>query len=192
MSDNVYLISNVHRSGSSMMMRCLEAGGMAADYDDSQEELNTLGSAKGYIPNPNGFYALAEDFQRPDFYEAHEGHVLKYPFRNLLTLVGGKYKLLFLKRNPEEIRLSMQAFAPDRSWGEDELLLDDYDQIVDSIIKLSSYRPDIDVIVLEYADIVKDPVAEFTKLRAAGWEFDIEKAAAMVQPELHRLKLEDK
>lgn len=187
-----YLISNVHRSGSSMMMRCLEAGGMDVAYDDSQEILNTIHGRDGYMPNTNGFYALSEDFSRKDFYQIYQGKTLKCPFRNLATLPEGKYKLVFIKRNPKEIRASMEAFTPGVHWGSDMDMLDQYDVIIDGLLNLLESRKDMDILVLNYSDIVSNPIVEFTKMKEAGWNIDVDKCASMVDESLHRFKLESK
>jgi hypothetical protein len=176
-----------------MMMRCLIEGGMDGSYDDRTEVLNELSKKNGgYIPNPNGFYQLNEDFDRGDLYQKYDGKLFKFPFKKLHKLPTGQYKIIFLKRNPEEIRLSMRAFNPEADWGEDMAILDTYESEMNKIINKVKNKSNITITVLNYADVVKDPVKEFTKIKDAGWPIDVEKAAAMVEPELYRLRLEIK
>ena len=184
----VYLVTNIHRSGSSMMMRCLEAGGMPVSYSDAHESLNTEFNTPEYIPNPNGFYAPPDNLEDITKYI---GTAFKFDFRSLLTLpIGMKYNILFIKRNPDEIRASMQAFTPYQSWNQDSTILEFYDLIIDSLLEEVRKREDVILTILNYADIVKTPLQEFQKLVNAGWNFDIEKASEKVDESLHRFKLE--
>lgn len=190
MKNEVYLICNVHRSGSSMMMRCLEAGGMPVVYSGDHESLNYDYNTPDYVPNPNGFYAPPSDFENVTKYV---GSALKFDFHLLLTLpVGIKYNILFMKRNPDEIRASMEAFMPNQSWSGNATILEFYDFIIDTILDEVRKRNDTIVTVLNYADVVKNPQQEFQKLVDAGWSFDIEKASEKVDESLHRFKLEQK
>ncbi|MBP9715205.1 MAG: hypothetical protein KBD52_01825 [Candidatus Pacebacteria bacterium] len=194
MQKEVYLISNIHRSGSSMMMRCLEAGGLPVAYDDVQESLNYEYNTPDYVPNPNGFYALQENFDEINVAQKYTGKALKYPFRLLLNLPEdeNKYNILFLKRNPDEIRASMNAFMPDQAWGADATILELYDTYFDTLLDEISKKKNISLIVINYRDIVENPQKEFQKLLNVGWPIDIEKASSMVEPSLYRLKLEKK
>lgn len=175
-----------------MMMRCLEAGGMDVAYDDSQERLNVRHDGSLYVPNPNGFYALSEDFRRPDLYDIYAGKAMKIPFRDLTSLPKGEYKILFIKRNPEEIRKSMDAFTPGRHWGQDSSILFFYDMVISSLLEQLSTRDDVEIIVMEYADIVTNPLGAFSRLKERGWDIDVERAISKVDSSLHRFKLEAK
>ena len=186
-----YLISNVHRCGSSMMMRCLIAAGLEGVYDkEFNIALDLTSNDPNYHPNPNGFYQLNTP---PNEYTVslYEGKVLKFPFRRLIHLPQGDYKICFLKRNPLEIEKSMQNFTPYRSWGRDSVLLEFYDQIIDTILDNLNQRTDINLTVLNYADIVANPTIEFTKLYDNGWPININAAASLVDDSLYRFKLEN-
>lgn len=195
MKNEFYLISNIHRSGSSMMMRCFEAGGMDVAHDNSQEYLNTNFDTPGYIPNPNGFYALDEDFAKPGAIDKYPGRTFKFPYEELENLPQAdfkRYNLLFMKRDPREIRASQNAFIPDGFWGNHREHLDTYHETIDVLLERLQTRGDFNIVVLNFADVVKNPAVEFSKLVEAGWVFDIEKTVAMVDPALHRFKLEQK
>jgi hypothetical protein len=180
----VYLISNVHRSGSSMMMRCLIAGGLNGVYNTDTE--NQI-FQDDYDPNPNGFY---ENNVTIDDLIWYENRLTKFPFRELLSLPVGNYKILFLKRNPEEIFKSMLEFTPFTSWGRDMVVLEFYDEIIGHIISELNKRSDVNLTVLNYRDIVADPLESFNKLVFDGWEIDPVISASLVDETLHRFKLE--
>lgn len=184
----IYLVSNIHRSGSSMMIRCLEAGGLDPEYNRMSDLMNNT-SPMDYIPNPNGFYQFTGKVDSL-FYDRYNGKVLKCYIKNLLKLPEGEYKLLILRRKPEEIRASMAKWTPFQSWGMDEVLTYFDDMYFNALIEKLSERKDIEIISLNYADIVKDPQTEFQKLVDAGWPINAKAASEMVDPELHRFKLE--
>lgn len=185
-----YLISNIHRCGSSMMMRCLTAAGLEGAYDEDISIRLDLLNNSDYQPNPNGFYQLKN--QPNEFtVSLYEGKLLKFPFRKLTKLPQGDYKICFLKRNPAEIEKSMQSFTPHRSWGRDSLVLEFYDQITDAIINNLQQRTDINLTVLNYADIVANPTIEFTKLYNNGWPIDVSIASSLVDDSLYRFRLEN-
>ena len=170
-----YLISNIHRCGSSMMMRCLSSAGLDGAYDeDFNIALELSSNNPNYQPNPNGFYQLKN--QPNEFtIDLYEGKVLKFP----------------LKRNPAEIEKSMQSFTPHRSWGKDSLVLEFYDQVTNAIINNLQQRSDVNLTVLNYADIVSNPTNEFTKLYNNGWPIDVSIASSLVDDSLYRFRLEN-
>lgn len=183
----IYLVSNIHRSGSSMMMRCLEAGGLIPIYNKFFDNLN-LFSLDNYIPNPNGFYQF--NFKIDDnFYNKYNGKLIKCPIRDLLKLPIGEYKLVLIKRNPSEIRASMKKWKPYESWGMDETITYFYDLYLNVLVDELSKRNDMSTIVLNYSEIVSNPENEFNKLKNAGWDIDVEKASKMVDESLYRLRL---
>lgn len=187
----IYLVSSFNRSGSSMMMRCLIAGGMPAVYDNSQENMNVLYRRGEYLPNQNGFYALDYgEFARPDFVEEYDGKLVKCPYFYLLKLPKHRYKLVFMQRNPAEIRKSMAAFTPGESWGINETITYLYTPIFSELNRRLLARGDVDAIILQYEDVVKQPLVEFEKLVKAGWKFDVAKAAECVTEALYRSRLD--
>ena len=181
----IYLVSNIHRSGSSMLMRCLKAGGLTLVYDKQADSMNKS-APLDYIPNPNGFYQFTNIITEK-FNKLYEGKLIKCPIRDLLRLPKGEYKLLFIKRNPKEIRASMGRWQPYRSWGRDEVLTYFYEEYLEVFFESLKERGDFDITILNYADIVANPIKEFNKL---NWGLNIKKMASMVDPELYRLKFE--
>lgn len=181
----VYLISNVHRSGSSMMMRCLIAGGLDGVYTDN---LDNRVFQDDYDPNPNGFYQNDVDENNLIGYE---NKLTKFPFRSLLKLPIGNYKILFLKRHPEEIFKSMLEFTPFTSWGKDMVVLEFYDEITGHIISELNKRSDVILTVLNYRDIVTNPLEAFNKLVSDGWAINPVISTSLVDETLRRFKLEE-
>ncbi len=183
----IYLVSGVSRSGTSMMMRCLEAGGLPAVYDHHQDWLNVQYGNGEYLPNPNGFYACERDeFYRPDFADAYAGKLVKVPWAMLLRLPQATYRLAFMLRDPAEIFASMRRFIP-TGFGGDELVTALYPTVTGALQTALLARGDMQVRTVQYAAVVKNPATAFAGL---GWPIDAQAAAAMVQPELYRFRLE--
>jgi len=188
----VYIVASFHRSGSSMMMRCLEAGGITCAYDTTQDVQNIVLGGSEYQPNPNGFYAYPDDstFDWPTFHETFKGRAIKVPRMDLFILPQGKYKLIFMTRNPEEIRASMMKFSSNTSWGKPTVATYFYDTLKDGLMNYLVARTDFEILEINYRDVVTNPTQEFQKIKDFGFNIDIEKSVAMVDPTLYRLRLE--
>lgn len=184
----IYLIVNIHRSGSSMMMRCLEAGGLTPVYDKLSDKMVQF-APKDYSPNPNGFYTFT-GIVDSGFYNLYRGKLIKFPFRELSKLPLGDYKVIVLKRSPGEIRKSMTRWTPFQSWGMEEVITYNYTKVVNAIIRALKGRSDISLIEVNYKDIVKNPLAEFERIKASGWPINAALCAEKVDSSLHRNKLE--
>lgn len=184
----VYLISNIHRSGSSMMMHCLSNGGLTPVFNKLSDKMNFFPSFN-YIPNPNGFYQYTGNVDET-FYEKFKNKLIKCPIRKLINLPDGYYKLLFIKRNPQEIRLSMHKWTPYKTWGPNETLTYFYEEYINALIEKLNDRGDFEIITLEYLDIIKSPLNEFIKLVEVNWPINPIECSKHVDSQLHRLKLE--
>jgi len=184
----VYLIVNIHRSGSSMLMRCLEAGGLKAVYDKSSDVMN-YSAPKDYIPNPNGFYQFNGEINS-SFYEMNKGKLIKYPIRQITNLPVGKYKIILLKRNPKEIRKSMERWTPFSSWGNDEATTYIYNKYMNGVKTILEQRSDVELIEVNYKNIVNSPLETFEFIRDSGWDINPALCSEKVDSSLYRNNLE--
>lgn len=181
----VYLVTSLHRSISSMMMRCLEAGGMDMVSGREQDKMNINAAILNpkYIPNPNGFYAMddEEEFERSDFFAEYANKLLKIPPNRLLGLPKGDCWIIFIKRNPEEILASMKKFLPFNLFPFEPAIWF-YDPVVGALIKklkAKGYR----ISIVDYSEVIKNPTKTFQKLKLP---INIRKAVKMVDPKLYR------
>jgi hypothetical protein len=173
-----------------MMMECLIKGGMNAFWDNSQNIINTYCENKKYIPNPNGFYALNFNFfNSSSFIKDFDNKLIKCPYDLLLKLPDHKYKLIFMIRNPEEIRKSMRSVSPYHTWGRNETITWLYEKIFEALINNIQERKDIDILVINYLDIINNPKMEFEKIKNNGWNIDIKKSSSVVNKSLYRNKV---
>lgn len=176
------------RTGTSMMMKALAEGGLEPAYAPSRDNMNNEFGDAYYQPNPGGFYELTRlDYVKPGFPRQFEGKLIKCLFGGLPKMVVGNYKVVFMLRDPEEIRQSYESFfnksAPPA--------LNQYDQLMTDSIDMLKNRKDTDVIVFKYRKVIEDPLEHFRILQRNGWDIDANKAASVVNPDLCRYKLEE-
>lgn len=183
----IYLVSSFYRSGTSMMMRCLEAGGMKIAY--TMKQTNHI-AFHGYEPTPDGVYETAShEFRRPDFIQVYDGKALKIPLHTLLDLPKHEYKLLFMLRKPESIRQSMLRYSPTALfWNEDLTWF--YSKTITVLMEELDKRGDFNTLMVQYEDIINDPIEEFTVIYDFGFPIDVKKASKIVDARLERNNIE--
>ena len=181
----IYLVSGFSRSGTSMMMQCLVAGGLIAADDHLFDELNRIYGDEIYQPNPNGFFMLAEDgeFRRADFVEEYDGRLIKIQYESILSLPPHSYRMVFMLRNPQEIYKSMLRFMPE-GFGTQETATFFYDEVVGELLMRIAKRVDIDICTVYYHEVVRQPLKFFSGL---GWPIDVARSSACVDPALYRM-----
>lgn len=171
------------------MMRCLEAGGMSIAY--TMKQTNHV-AFHGYEPTPGGVYETdPREFRRPDFIQVYDGKALKIPLHTLLDLPKHEYKLLFMLRNPDSIRLSMLKYSPTALfWNEDLTWF--YSQALIVLMEELDKRGDFYplMVLVSYENIINDPLKEFEIIRDFGFPIDAEKAAKIVDARLERNNIE--
>jgi hypothetical protein len=193
-NETIYIVTSLHRSGSSMMMRCLEAGGIEAVCDKSADStLNDWLGSDGYPPNPNGFYQSPRDLlQRQDFVEYMSGKVVKIYLTNLKNLPPANYKVIFMRRNKNEILASMLKITKGKDAGREQRNVENSETLIPNILSELATRQDMSFVQVNFAQVVKNPLLEFAKLKNNfGIPIDIQAAASMVEPSLYRFKLEN-
>src|SRR5690349_24095288 len=98
------IVSGLPRSGTSMMMRMLELGGLPV-LTDKQRVADD--------DNPNGYYefeAVKQTAEDDSWLEGSEGSAVKMVYRLLYHLPEGRsYRVLFRRRNLDEVLASQQV-----------------------------------------------------------------------------------
>lgn len=159
-----------------MMMRCiLGASDLTSDHIEHAND-----------KNPNGFFEVAmSERMGPDFPLRHDGGLVKCFIPDLLKLPVAEYRVVAMRRRGDEIIESAGAMLPGRSLSGPRV-----EAQRDRAYEILAVRSDVvSITVLDYADVVADPVAAFTKLFAAGWAISPKRAAELVDPELYRTRL---
>lgn len=185
----MYLVGGWMRSGTSMMMKCLEAGGMDAAYNPERDEMNKKFGDENYQPNGGGFYELnGTEMQKIDnLYEHFNGKLVKMLRHSIGRLPDdGEYQIVIMKRHPKEIYYSCEAFF-EQPLSKNFIRL--YPQLINKIVEIAEEKK-MKYRVIAYRQLIAEPLEHFKLLADDGWPIDPEKAAAIVDPELYRFKRE--
>jgi len=180
----IYIVCGFHRSGTSMMMRCLQSAGVPVCGEHDREGLNRFCGRDGYEPNPNGFWHHWCRWSK-DWGSRHEGMAVKVGFAEVVHLpLDARYRVVLMKRNPEEIRDSWA-----RMWSRDagrakevERVLGNYGGELDRVRSVLLKRKS-SIVEMDYAAVVRQPQVELGRL----WELKV--PASCVDPSLHRERL---
>jgi len=182
----VTVVSGVPRSGTSLVMRMLGAGGM---------ELLTDGSRPPDAFNPGGYfeYAPAKSLDRDaTWLPRAAGRAVKVVHALLPRLPEGlDYRVVLLERDLREVVRSQEALLAARGGTPDALgeerLVAIYRQQLARAARWAEARPGVALLHVRYAALLDDPRGAAASLsRFVGGTLDVERMAAVVDPGLHR------
>lgn len=189
MNEPVYVVSGFMRTGTSMMMRALEAGGLEARYRQDRDTMKNRYRDDQYDPNLGGLYELErKDYRAFGFPAGYEGKLIKALNQGVprMAVMPGGIRVVFMRRDAEEIRQSYDAF-----FGRELQNIDHLERnMADIIQRIRNRRDVLSLDVLWYRDVVDDPIAAFQTLVDSNWHIDAQAATATVEPELCRFKIE--
>lgn len=183
MSYPLTVVSGLPRSGTSLMMAALWAGGHPTFHDENRPADRH---------NPNGYYedqrvsSLATD---ATWLWNHEGRAVKIT-SHLLSLIplGLAAKVLFMRRPLSEVVASQNAMlgrVDSRDW--DTL----FRRELGRTLAWLQEQPHLEVLEVSYPEILKSPMVEMVRVRDfLGRELDLEAMVDVVDPELYRQRRE--
>jgi hypothetical protein len=183
----VYVVSGLPRSGTSMMMNMLEAGGIPPMIDEIRE-------ADG--DNPKGYYEFerVKQLDKGDTSWVAEAvdKVVKVISALLKNLPSDyQYKVIFVRRNMDEILASQRKMLINR--GEDSDKMNDaqmaglFEKHLATTENWLQAQDNFQVLYLHYNDILADPKTEAQKINVfLGGQLDVVAMAGQVDPELYR------
>ncbi len=161
LDENVnYIVSGLERSGTSMLMQILNAGKIPICYDNKRppDQFNP----KGYFELEGGkIISKLEDgkFLLNDY----KGKFIKITSYGIKYLPPGKYKIIYLERDYEEILDSMEKMI-----GKKDINRKDTKKNIiklDNLIKKEiKARIDINFITINYNDTVLNPEKNICKI----------------------------
>ena len=183
----IVLVSGLPRSGTSMAMKMLEAGGMETIVDN----IRTADE-----DNPKGYF---EDERVKDLAEtadttwirAARGRVIKVVSSLLQYLPkDNAYKVIFMRRNLHEVLASQAKMLERRgeqNTADDADMLRMYESHLDKVKFQLRFRDWFEVLYLDFADVVADPENAARAINDfLGGGLDVEKMAMQVDPDLYR------
>jgi len=178
------------RTGTSMMMKALEAGGLEAEYQQSRDVMKNRHADEHYDPNIGGLYELrGADYKHPNFPRMYGNKLIKGLNQCVpsMKVMDGGIRVIFMRRDSEEIRQSYNAFFSNHiNIGEQ------FQNNLDEVVKSIRNRKDvISCTELQYREIVEHPLEAFAQLKFAGWPINPKKAAKVVDPQYFRFRTEN-
>jgi hypothetical protein len=179
------IVSGLPRSGTSLMMKMLEAGGLPVLVDNVRE---------ADVDNPRGYYefepvkTLKSD---ASWVGPARGKAVKMVYLLLLDLPAGhEYRVLFMRRNLDEILASQKAML-DRLGKASPL--DDTKMAAlfrDGLARFDAWvegRPNFKVLDVSYNAMMTDPAPLAREVdRFLGGSLDLDAMTRVVDPSLYR------
>jgi len=184
----ITVVSGLPRSGTSMMMQMLRAGGLTCLTDELRE---------ADISNPKGYF----EFEKVKGLRANnswlpeaKGKVIKIISHFLACLPPElNYKIIFMERDLDEVLASQRKMLVNQGQGEenlsDERLGQIFSQQLRQVKKMLADRQ-ISTLFLGYQDVLEDPVEISTQLQAfLGNNLDQQAMRDVVDHNLYRQRL---
>lgn len=183
----ITVVSGLPRSGTSMMMKMLEAGGVPPMTD----ELRAADE-----DNPKGYY----EFERVKLMDQGDtswvvgarGKVVKVISALLKHLPPGEhYRVVFVRRNMPEILASQRKMLIRR--GEDPDKMDDaqmaalFEKHLKQVDEWLKAQPNFRVLYVHYSEVLADPRTRIATINDfLGGNLNVAAMAEMVDPALYR------
>ncbi len=182
LSDRInYIVSGLERSGTSAMMQVLEAGGAPVAYD---------GSRPADYHNPKGYYELEGGkiirrlMERSFPIERYRGRFIKVTAYGLKFLPEGRYKIIYMLRDLDEILDSQEKMAGKLDRESYKPLLEKLNQYS---ISLMESRGDMEYILVSYHDLLSNPEETIDRVNTfIGNSLDPDRAKTAIDTSLYR------
>ncbi len=180
------MVAGVPRSGTSLVMQMLAAGGVPVLTDEARPP--DIHNPKGYLE-----FAPAKGLRRDaSWLPDARGRAVKVVHALVSTLpVGFDYRLVLVRRDLREVVDSQQAMLPRPVAGglPPERLVEIFDTQLGELDAWLAQQPHFRVLRLEHATLMAGPQHSAAELSAfLGGGLDCEAMAAVVDPALHRQK----
>lgn len=184
----ITVVSGLPRSGTSMMMQMLRAGGLTCLTDELREA--DISNPKGYFEFEKVKGLRADNSWLPEA----KGKVIKI-ISHLLSCLPPElnYKTIFMERDLGEVLASQRKMLANQGRGEenlsDERLGQIFAQQLRQVRKMLADRQ-ISTLFLGYKDVLEDPVEISTQLQAfLGNNLDQQAMRDVVDRNLYRQRL---
>ena len=184
----ITVVSGLPRSGTSMMMQMLRAGGLTCLTDELREA--DISNPKGYFEFEKVKGLRADNSWLPEA----KGKVIKI-ISHLLSCLPPElnYKIIFMERDLGEVLASQRKMLVNQGQGEenlsDERLGQIFAQQLRQVRKMLADRQ-ISTLFLGYKDVLEDPVEISTQLQAfLGNNLDQQAMRDVVDRNLYRQRL---
>ena len=184
--ETITIVSGLPRSGTSLMMSMLEAGGM---------DLLVDGIRTPDEDNPKGYYEFERVKQIDDdqaWLDDAKGKAVKMIAELLRRLPPTHaYKVLFLRREMGEILASQQQMLVRRGEPADKVSDEDmarmFKRHLDQVETWIAQQPNVEVFYVSYNDLLTDPDAHLRAINEfLGGTLDVEAMKRVIDHSLYR------
>ena len=182
----VIIVSGLPRSGTSMMMRMLEAGGVRVLKDEQRTP---------DIDNPAGYYEF-EPVKRTkedsSWLDQAGGKAVKMVSRLLRDLPRTKeYRVLFMRRRMEEIlasqRRMLDRLGTEQGHVRDEEIGTLFEQHVNEILSWVANQDNFHLLNVSYGDLLAEPKTVLRQVgEFLGVDLDTQQMVQVVDRSLYR------
>lgn len=184
--ERITIVSGLPRSGTSMMMKMLAAGGMPVLVDN----LRTPDE-----DNPEGYY----EFERVKQIEHDSGWLQEAQGRAVKMIAAllkhlpaeYAYKIVFMRRNIDEVLASQRQMLIHR--GEDTDSIPDErmaELFRKHVVQIEAWMQDqanMQVLFVDYGEVLVNPLEQASRVsRYLGGMLDAQRMAEVVDPSLYR------
>ena len=187
-SNFVTVVSGLPRSGTSLMMQALEAGGILVLTDNIR---------KSDEDNPNGYYEfepVKKTKTDPSWVADAVGKAVKMVYKLLYDLPKDyEYRVIFMRRNMDEVlasqRVMLKRTGQKGANTSDEKLAEFFNRDLEKVYRWVENQDNFSMVSINYDEIVKSPLPECHRVNEfLGAGLDVDKMASVVNPSLYRNK----
>ncbi|MDX1377543.1 MAG: sulfotransferase domain-containing protein [Anaerolineales bacterium] len=185
--DHIIVVSGLPRSGTSMMMKMLEASGQPILTDNLRE---------ADANNPNGYYEFERVKQLPDgdygWVPEAGGKVVKIVTGLIMNLpTDYKYKVIFMQRAMKEVLASQRKMLGRLGEKDDKVedtkMKNIYREHLKQVNIWISKQPNIDVLYVNYNTMLDNPLDSLRKVNEfLSGELDVNVMAGVINRDLYR------
>jgi len=182
----ITVVSGLPRSGTSMMMQALQAGGMGVVTDNIR---------KSDLENPKGYYEfepVKKTKADASWVPQAVGKAVKMVYRLLYDLPKGhEYRVIFMNRNISEIMVSQRTML-ERTGQKgadirDEKLAALLKKDLNKAYKWVKDQGNFSMISVSYKDMVQNPLPQYAMVNNfLGSCLDTDKMASVIDASLYR------
>ncbi len=186
MNQFITIVSGLPRSGTSLMMKMLEASGM---------DILTDNIRKADVDNPKGYYELEKVKKLKDdssWLKDAQGKVFKMISMLLYELPpDNAYKIIFMQRDMAEMLASQNKMLKRRNQKpgakNDREMTEMFEKHLGKIYEWIESQKEIDVLYVNYNNIINDPLKESKRvIRFLDSGLAIDGMVSAVDPSLYR------
>lgn len=184
MRPQMTIVSGLPRSGTSMMMQMLKAGGADLLVDNIRK--NDENNPKGYMEYEPVKKLLTDNSWLRD----QNGKTIKIILQLLTALdMSCDYKIIMMDRDLEEILSSQQKMLGKKTETLNQTLLTTFEQQKEKINNWLVGKPNIQVLHVKYKDVIADPANEAQRINIfLSDTLDESKMLEAVDKQLYRNK----